>query len=298
MSAVPTTDRSGVTIHFETSGDRDDVPLLLVNGLGSQLVGWDPVLIDALLARGLFVIVFDNRDVGLSQWFDDHPVDAIAAMAAGAAGEPVDAPYRLTDMAADGVAVLDELGVSRAHVVGVSMGGMIAQTMAIEHPDRVATLTSIMSSTGDRDLPGPTPEAQRALLQPPASEREVAIANSIAGARAIGSPEHFDEEFARWRAETAYDRAYHPAGVARQLAGIVASGSRSDALASLAVPTLVIHGAADPLVPVEAGRRTAERIPNAELLEIEGMGHDMPRVFHPRIVEAIVSLIQTQEVAV
>ena len=278
---MPTTGRSGATIYFETHGDPDGVPLQMINGLGSQVIRWDPELVDAFVNRGFFVITQDNRDLGQSQWFDDA----------------TDTPaYRLSDMAADAVAVLDELGVARAHVLGTSMGGMIAQTMVLEHPDRVASLTSIMSTTSDPDLPGPTPEAQAALLQQPPPDREGAIENSVASWRVICSPDQFEEDLVRARAAAAYDRAFHPEGVARQVMAVMGSPPRGDALRAVEVPALVIHGDADPLIPVEAGRRTAEVIPGAELLVVEGMGHDVERVFQPQIIEAVTRLAATVEV--
>jgi pimeloyl-ACP methyl ester carboxylesterase len=214
----------------------------------------------------------------------------MAQFLAASQGQPVQAPYHLTDMAADGIGLLDHLGVESAHIVGASMGGMIVQTMAIEHPARVRTLTSIMSTTGDTNFGQPTPEAMQALLRPIAATRDEAIASAVETRRIISSPVHFDEASARKHAEEAYDRCYNPAGTARQLLGIVTSGSRADGLAALDVPALVIHGELDPLVTLSGGQHTAELIPGAELLVLEEMAHDLPLLLLPQIVDAITAL--------
>jgi len=280
-----------IEICFETHGDPSDEPLLLVMGLGSQLVHWPQVFIDAFVDRGFFVIRYDNRDTGLSTGFDDAPIeDFFATFAAAAGGEAVDVPYRLTDMAADGIGLLDELGIDTAHVLGISMGGMIAQTMAIEHPGRVRTLTSIMSTTGDPDVGQPTPEAMAALMAPVPATRAEAIDASVMTRKVIGSPDHFDEPYVREVATLAHDRAWRPAGTARQLLAIVASGSRAEGLSQLDAPTLVVHGDRDPLVVPTGGERTAALIPGAQLMLLEGMGHDIVPAFVGPIVEAVTSL--------
>ncbi len=294
---MPFTDRSGVSICYETHGDPDDVPLMLVCGLGMQLVRWDDELLAGLTARGFYVITHDNRDIGLSESFDHVEVDVVAAVMAAMEGAAVEAPYLLSDMAADAIAVLDELGIERVHVVGTSMGGMIGQVMAIEHEDRVASLTSIMSTTGDPDVGQPKPEVLVTLLPSGAEDREAIIEATVETFRAIGSPEHFDEDLTRAAATRAYDRAHDPTAQSRQLVATIASGSRSEALRSITVPTLVVHGDADPLIDVSGGVRTAEVIPGAELLVIEGMGHDIPRVFQPRIIEAVLALVSRAESA-
>lgn len=292
---MPFTDRSGVTICYETYGDPDDVPLMLVCGLGMQLVRWDEELLAGLTARGFFVIAHDNRDIGLSESFAHVEVDVIAAVMAAMEGAAVEAPYLLSDMAADAVAVLDDLGIERVHVVGTSMGGMIGQTMAIEHEDRVASLTSIMSTTGDPDVGQPKPEVLATLLPSGAEDRDAIIEATVETFRTIGSPDHFDEELTRAAAARAYDRAHDPTAQSRQLVATIASGSRSEALRSISVPTLVVHGDADPLIDVSGGIRTAEVIPGAELLVIEGMGHDIPRVFQPQVIEAVLALVARAE---
>lgn len=284
---------NGIEVCYRTHGDPSGEPLLLVMGLGSQLVHWPPLLIDALVDRGFFVIRFDNRDVGLSTKFDLFSGDFLPTFLAASQGEPVDVPYLLTDMAADAAGLLDALDIGSAHIVGVSMGGMIAQTIAIEHPERVRTLTSIMSTTGEREVGQPTPEAMVQLMTALPSTREEAIDAAVATRRVIGSPDHFDEAFARSAAEAAFDRCWNPGGTARQLLGIAASGNRADALAQLDVPALVMHGDKDPLVTPSGGARTAELIPGAELIVLEGMGHDLPTAFIGPIVEAVTSLAAT-----
>lgn len=281
---------NGIEIGYETHGDPGDEPLLLVMGLGAQLIAWPVELCDALVDRGFFVVRYDNRDTGLSTKLSDAGGDFMVSFMKATQGEPVDVAYTLSDMAADGMALLDHLGIESAHVVGASMGGMIAQTMAIEHPGRVRTLTSIMSTTGDPDVGQPTPEAMQLLLRPAPTTRDDAIEASVVAGKAIGAPDHFDEAIARERAAAAYDRCFNPAGTARQLLAIVSSGSRAPGLARLDIPALVVHGDADPLVTPSGGRRTAELIPGAELLLLEGMGHDLPPAYLGPIVEAITAL--------
>ena len=203
-------------------------------------------------------------------------------------GQPVDTPYKLKDMADDAVGLLDELGIKEADVVGVSMGGMIAQTMAIHYPDRVRTLTSIMSSTGNPDLPQPKPEAMAVLLAPPVDNRDDYITNSLNSARVLHGPTYpLDEDYVRKWAGIQYDRCYHPEGFTRQLGAILTSGSRNDELGNVKIPTLVIHGDVDPLVPVEGGKDTAKSIPDAKLVVIEGMGHSFPTEAVPQILQEL-----------
>jgi pimeloyl-ACP methyl ester carboxylesterase len=283
---------NGIELEYEVLGPRDGRPLLLVMGLASQLVHWDDELCGILAERGHRVIRFDNRDVGRSTHLAAAGLpNVLAAMAQAGRGERVTAPYTLSDMAADAVGLLDALDVPAAHVVGASMGGMIAQTMAIEHPGRVRTLTSIMSTTGARDLPQAEPKAMAVLVTPVPAEREANAARAVDVFRTIGSPGFpLDEERVRRRAAVAFDRGFDPAGVARQLTAILASGSRREKLRAVRVPTLVVHGTADPLVPLAGGLDTADAIPGAERLLIEGMGHDLPRGAWPVIVDAIARL--------
>lgn len=267
------------TIHFEQHGARTDPPLILIHGLGGQLIEWPMSLIEAFLAARLRVITFDNRDVGRSGWFDAAGMpDILAAMTAAEAGEPVASAYTLADMAADVVALQDHLGLASAHLLGVSMGGMIGQRVAIDHPQRVRSLISVMSSTGSRDLPGATDEARAVLFTPPPSqEKDAVVAHGRAGADVIGGP-HFRSSEVGWGRFVAdkYERGYHPAGIARQMTAVMADGDRTEALARVAAPTLVLHGDADPLVPLECGRATARAIPGARFAAIERMGHDLP----------------------
>jgi len=281
---------AGIELCYETHGDPDGVPLLFVMGLGAQLQAWDLDLLQAFVDRGYYAIRYDNRDVGLSTKPAVGDVNVGERIMAAFGGQSIEAPYLLRDMADDAVSLLDHLGIESAHVVGASMGGMISQTIAIEHPTRIRSLTSIMSTTGDPDVGQPNPEILPILLAAPPASRDEAIANGIEASRAIGSPEHFDEDRARVQSEVAYDRCHHPAGVGHQLLAIVASGSRSEGLAALDLPTLVIHGDVDPLVNVSGGRRTAEVVPGAELLVLEGMGHDSPPYYWPQMIEAVVAL--------
>jgi pimeloyl-ACP methyl ester carboxylesterase len=281
---VETTSANGITIAYETFGEPSQRPLLLVMGLGAQMLLWHEEFCAALADRGFFVIRYDNRDSGESTHFHDAPApDVFAAMG----GDMSSASYTLEDMADDGVGLLDALGIDAAHVVGASMGGMIAQTIAIRHPERVLSLTSIMSTPSPQVGP-PTDAAAAALLSPPASSREEAIERSVEISAVIGSPGYpADEEWGREVAGRSYDRGYDPVGVARQLVAIQASGDRTAALRGVRVPTLVVHGAADPLVQVAGGEATAAAVPDAELIVFDGMGHNLPRELWPAIVDAI-----------
>jgi pimeloyl-ACP methyl ester carboxylesterase len=278
-----------IELAYETFGDPSHPPVLLVMGLATQMLGWPDEFCAALAGRGHFVIRFDNRDVGLSTHLDAAGPADIGAIFGG---DTSTAAYRLTDMASDAVGLLDALGIDRAHVVGASMGGMIAQTIAIEHPGRVRSLTSIMSTTGDRSVGAATEEAIAILLAPPADGRADAIDRSVETYKVIGSPGfELDEPALRARAAESYDRAHDPAGVSRQLAAVWVSGDRTPRLGSVQAPTLVIHGGQDPLVDVSGGRATAAAIPGAELVVIDGMGHDLPRELWARIVDAVSGLV-------
>ena len=287
---MPTAAVNGIDLHYDVTGDDDGAPLLLVMGLGAQMVAWDDDFCAALADRGFKVVRFDNRDCGLSTWFDRVPGADVVALGAAMAGMPIEPPYLLSDMAADAAGLLDHLGIEAAHVVGASMGGMIAQTLAIEHPARVLSLTSIMSTTGDPTVGGPTGEALGVLLAPRPRDRAEAIERGVATTRAIGSPDHFDEERARAKATEFVDRAYNLDGIVRQLLAIVASGDRTERLRRLEVATLVIHGDVDPLVSPSGGAATAAAIPGAEHLVLEGMGHDLPPAYWAPVVEAITKL--------
>jgi pimeloyl-ACP methyl ester carboxylesterase len=269
---------------YETIGDPGGEPLLLVMGLGKQLIHWDRELCELFAERGFRVVRFDNRDAGLSSQIAAPVPNVLALMG----GMRVRVPYRLEDMAGDAFGLLDELGIERAHVVGTSMGGMIAQTMAIRRPERVLSLGSMLSTTGDRRLGTPKLRVWSVLMRRAPRERDSFVEYFVRVFGMIGSPAYrADEERTRELAEATYDRGIHPAGTARQLAAILASGSRTAALRRLSVPTVVIHGEADPLVPLRAGIATARAIPGAELVRIPGMGHDMPRELWPTFVDAI-----------
>lgn len=272
---MPSAAANGLTIEYETHGDPGHPALLLVMGLGAQLVYWPDEFCEALAGRGFFVVRYDNRDVGLSSRTDGPAPDVFKAFG----GDTSQATYTLTDMAADGIGLLDALGIDAAHVAGVSMGGMIAQHMAIHHPGRVRTLCSIMSTpTGDMSSDPASTEANAVLMRPPPRSREEAVSQSVEAARVIGSPGFpLDEDEVRARAARAYDRAFDPLGIARQLVAILASGDWRAQLGSVQTPTLVIHGDADPLVRPSWGKATAQSIPGAELLMVDGMGHDLPR---------------------
>jgi pimeloyl-ACP methyl ester carboxylesterase len=285
---MPTAAANGIEICYETVGDPADPTLLLVMGLGCQLVHWDAELCRMFADRGFHVVRYDNRDMGGStRW--DEAVDILAVMQAAGAGEPVRVPYLLSDMAADAVGLLDHLGIDRVHLCGVSMGGMISQTIAIEYPERVRSLASVMSTTGDLDVGMPTADAMNELLRPPSESREEYQAAAVRQAGVWGSPGLLDEERSRRINGEAWDRGHDPAGTARQLAAILASGSRSAALAGIAIPTLVVHGTEDKLIQPSGGERTAEVVPDAKLVVIEGMGHDLPLALWPRLVDAVAS---------
>jgi pimeloyl-ACP methyl ester carboxylesterase len=274
-----------VEIAYDTFGNPSSPPMLLIMGLGAQMIRWDEAFCKALAAQGHWVIRFDNRDVGLSTKFDQAGIPDIMSLIMG---KKADVPYKLKDMAADAVGLLDVLGIKSADVVGVSLGGMIAQTMAIHYPKRVRTLTSIMSSTGNPSLPQTRPEAAEVLLAPAASNRNDYLANELKAAKVLHGPKYpLNEDYVRKYSERSYDRCYHPQGFPRQLGAILASGSRNEALAKVKTPTLVIHGTADPLIPVEGGKDTAKSIPGAKLLIIEGMGHSIPVEVAPQIIRAI-----------
>jgi pimeloyl-ACP methyl ester carboxylesterase len=263
---------NGIEIEYEILGNPSARPLLLIGGLADQLIHWDDDLCRDLSRRGHFIIRYDNRDAGLSTKFDNAA-----------------SPYTLEDMADDAAGLLDALAIRKAHICGASMGGMIAQTVAIRHPSRVLSLISIYSTTGNKDLPGPRPDVMESLLAPAPSEREAYIAHMAALFRVMAGPGFpFDEGWTRMITAKAYGRCFCPEGTGRQLLAIMNQPNRKKALASVTVPTLVIHGTDDPVVPVEAGIDTAQAVPGSELMLIEGMGHDLPHGgAWPRIVEAI-----------
>lgn len=282
-------------ICYETIGDPVDPAVVLIMGLGGQLTAWDEDFCGLLADRNLFVIRFDNRDAGLSTSFDDADLDLSAAFTAAMGGQPIDVPYSLSDMAGDTRALMDHLHIDRAHLVGVSMGGMIAQTLAAESPDRVTSLTSIMSSTGARTVGQPSPEALAALFDRPPNDRAAAIEASVGAQKVIGSRTHFDEERARRNAAAAFDRAFNPEGTGRQLAAVYSAGNRSAQIAGIAAPTLVIHGEQDSLIHVSGGHHTAELVPGARLLVLDEMGHDLPPPLWDRLINELTAHILESE---
>ncbi|MDX2380717.1 MAG: alpha/beta hydrolase [Acidimicrobiia bacterium] len=288
---------TGIELEYATAGDPADTPLLMVNGFTAQMISWRG-FIDVLVAQGLYVISFDNRDCGLSAKLDGQHVDVGKILAAQMAGEPLpdDVPYTLSDMAADGVALLEHLGIDRAHIAGSSMGGMIVQTMAIEYPDRIASLTSIMSGPGDQRVGRPTTEARDALLAPQPADRDEYV-ESFMLAEVWQSKKYFDPVAVRELGAKSFDRSYYPEGATRQLAAVYASGDRSARLAALDVPTLVVHGRDDTLIKPDGGERTAELVPGARLLFVSDMGHDLPEPLWPMIAEAIGGHIRTAGVS-
>ncbi|MGW0479101.1 alpha/beta fold hydrolase [Nonomuraea sp. NPDC003214] len=271
---------NGIDLAYESFGSPDGRPLLLIMGLGAQLIHWDDDLCTALAGQGHHVVRFDNRDAGLSTHFHEAGVPDFRGAA----------PYLLDDMADDAAGLMDALGWPAAHVMGASMGGMIAQTLAVRHPERVLTLTSIMSTTGPAVAP-PTEAAGAVLFGAPPADREAVLAQALKTWSVIGSPGYeMDRERVLRLAGLAFDRCFDPPGTARQLAAIMASGDRTEGLAAVKVPTLVVHGEDDQLVPVEGGRATAAAIDGAELLTFPGMGHDLPRPLWPEIVAAVTRL--------
>jgi pimeloyl-ACP methyl ester carboxylesterase len=293
--SIETAPVNGIEIAYETFGERDGTPLLLIMGLGTQMLGWPDEFCEQLAERGLFVVRFDNRDIGLSTHMSDAPDPDVMALLSGDTSSAV---YRLEDMADDAAGLIGHLGLDSAHVVGVSMGGMIGQTLAINHPERVRSLVSIMSTTGDPSVGAPEQEALTALMRPVAQSKEEAIEGTVHVFRTIGSPGfEFDEEMLRERASLSYDRSYDPPGFNRQLAAIFASGDRTDRLREVRAPTTVIHGDSDPLVGVSGGHATAAAIPGCEVEIVAGMGHDLPRELWPRFLDRIVEAVERGESA-
>jgi pimeloyl-ACP methyl ester carboxylesterase len=276
---------NGLELEYDTFGDPANPALVLVMGLGAQMITWEDGFCELLAGHGFFVVRYDNRDVGLSTWLDHLPAPDLPAIAAG---DLTTAPYRLSDLADDAVGLFDALGIGRAHVVGASMGGMIVQQLAIDHPDRLLSLTSIMSTTGDPAVGRAEPWALALLSRPPANTREQAIADSVEGYRRLGSPGYPDDEaFLLAKAALHHDRARHPVGTLRHAAAVMASGDRTAGLRSVRLPALVVHGDADPLIDVSGGKATAEAIPDAELVVFPGMGHNLPRAVWPELADAI-----------
>jgi pimeloyl-ACP methyl ester carboxylesterase len=282
---------NGIEIDAEEFGEKTGSPLLLIRGLGTQRTAWPEEFLAALVERGHRVITFDNRDTGLSTKFHEAgSMDIAEAVGRAARGDPIDAPYSLDEMALDAIGLLDALELETAHVAGISMGGMIAQLLAARYGERLRSLASIMSSSGAPGLPGPTPEATAALLSRPEdpNDRESVIRHTVETEKVFASPGHPPgDAYLRAVAERAYDRCYCPEGISRQMLAVLTGMGRAELLKTIRVPTLVIHGVDDPLVPVGAGMDTAKRIPGAELRLVPGMGHDIAPGLIPTLVEAI-----------
>jgi pimeloyl-ACP methyl ester carboxylesterase len=293
---MPQITANGISLEYDTFGIESNRPLLLVMGLGAQMIHWDEDFCNMLAETGHFVIRYDNRDIGLSEKMGQFSIPDMAQMMADfLEGKTPEVPYTLDDMAADGMSLLDALDIERAHICGASMGGMIVQAMAINHGDRIKSMTSIMSSTGNPDLPPASPEAQAALTTTSEENEAAVVQRAIEMNGVVGSPGfEFDIERATRRAIAAFDRSFYPAGIARQMAAIAAHGDRREKLNQISVPTLIIHGTDDCLVPVEGGIDTHENIKNSELMLIEGMGHDLPVGAWKRIVEGVSNLTRSQ----
>ncbi len=288
---MPTIHANGIDIYYEESGPADAPVILLVMGLGTQMIAWPDELIQGLVGKGYRVIHYDNRDVGLSQRMDGAAAGSLVwAMIASRFGLPVKTAYTVSDMAKDGAALLDALGIDKAHIVGASMGGMIVQLMAANHPDKVLSMTSIMSSSGKPGLPGPRADIRKRMMTPrpanPTKEEAVKLGAEVLEAISFADPTRTPTAFVDMAAR-AFDRGYYPMGMKRQLLAIVADGSRVDRLKKISAPTLVVHGGADPLVPKEGSEDIARHIPGARLEIIDEMAHDLPPSQVGRMVELI-----------
>ena len=294
---MPRARSNGIELEYDTFGRAGDRPLLLIMGLGVQMLQWDERFCEALAERGQFVVRFDNRDVGLSTKFDHTGVPDLAKlMAPGADRSGV--AYTLDDMADDAAGLIDALGLGSAHVFGASMGGMVAQTLAYRHAPKTRSLISLYSSTGNPSLPPAKPEAMAVLMAPRPSDRAGAVEAAVRAAQATSGPGYpIDAEYLRGRAERMYDRSFTPQASVRHLAAVAAHGNRAPRLAAITAPTLVIHGTADPLVPVEGGRDTARSIPGSTLWEIEGLGHGIPPALWTSLADRVAAHTAKAEAA-
>lgn len=284
-----------ITIEYETHGNPSDPAVLMIMGFGAQLINWSNEFCQMMVDQGLYLIRYDNRDCGLSTKLNGVRVDTDGVLGAALAGEQVPAvPYTLSDMARDGIELLNVLKIDSAHILGASMGGMIAQTLAIEYPARVRSLTSLFSMTGEFGIGSPTPEAGAVLLGPPPTERQAYI-DASPNYRVWQSRRYYDEATVKQEAARSFDRSFYPEGSSRQLAAIYASGSRLEGLQKLQTPTLVIHGKDDTLLPPEGGKRTAELVPGSTFLLVADMGHDLPVPLLPLVTGAMSSHIKLAE---
>ncbi len=285
FGAELTAPSNGIELVYQEMGEADGEPLILVMGLATQMIAWDEGFCSLLVDRGFRVVRFDNRDIGRSTKIDSAGVPSRVDMMTG---RRASAPYLLRDMARDTTGLMDHLGIDSAHLFGVSMGGMIVQTMAIEHPERTRSMVSMMSTTGSRWVGTPSFKSFRVLLGAPPRGRDAVIERGVRTFKTIGSPGFpFDEARIRDVAGRSYDRGHSIAGVLRQMHAITASGDRTQTLHGVATPTTVIHGSRDPLVRPSGGRATARAIPGARLRMIEGMGHDLPQAVWPQVVEEV-----------
>jgi len=292
---MPQIHANDIAIEYEEIGPGDGPPFLLIMGFGSQMTSWPREFRDGLAKGGLRVITFDNRDVGLTQKWHGQIPDIRAIQAALASGQKPDLPYSLADMAADAAGLLEALDIESAHIAGASMGGMIAQLVALDHPRKARSLISIFSTTGDPSLPRSSPEAVAALTSP-ATDRQAVVAHALKGRRAYASTAYpFDEERLAALIGESYDRSYYPEGTQRQWAAILAGPPRTERLKSLRIPALVLHGGADTLIPPEAGRHTARCIAGAEHHELEGWGHDLPLGVLSRLFDLILPFVNRVE---
>jgi len=284
-----------VTLEYETMGRATDPAVLLIMGFGAQLINWSDQFCQMIVDQGFFVIRFDNRDCGLSTKLDGVVVDPNAVVAAALSGQELPVvPYTLSDMAQDAIELLNHLGIESAHILGASMGGMIAQTLAIEHPERARSLISLFSVTGEIEYGAPTAEAAEVLLGPPPTVREEFIAASP-NYGVWQSKRYFDEVAVKREAARAFDRSFYPEGSSRQLAAIYASGSRVEGLLKVQTPTLVIHGKDDTLLPPDGGKRTAELVPGSTFLLVADMGHDLPEPLLPLVTGAMTAHMKLAE---
>ena len=288
---------NGIDLEYDETGPANGIPFLMINGFGSQMTSWSDEFRQSLAGSGLRFIRFDNRDVGLSQKWHGIVPNAREVLDAVREGRKPEIPYTLTDMAADAARLLDALGIESAHIAGASMGGMIAQLVALDHPGKTRSLISIFSTTSDPSLPPSSPEAQAALMTPPpAQDRASVIAHGLKGRRTYATTRFpFDEQRVGALIGAAYDRSYYPEGTSRQYAAIVASPPRTERLKALKVPALVLHGSVDTLLRPECGRHTAQCIPGSEYHEIEGWGHDMPPPMVPLVTNFIVPFVKKVE---
>ncbi len=287
---MPKTNVNNIEIEYETIGDPVSKPLLLIAGLGSQMLAWSDEMCEILANRGFFVIRFDNRDVGLSTKLEDAGIpDMMEISAAYTRGEIPKVPYTLEDMADDAISVLNALNIDKAHICGASMGGIIAQILAYRHPSRLLSLTVIMSTTGNPELPPSKSEILMQFFAPVPSEREAYIEEMVKRDSLINGTFPYDEDRSREYRTSEYDRSYYPQGIARQLAAMAVPGNIKPYIAAISAPTVVIHGTEDPFNLIEAGKEIASTIPGAELMLVDGMGHSFPREVIPNIVNALVA---------